>query len=827
MKNKKKIVCAILALIMVLTCFAPLQAERVSAKSSKLNKTQMTLYPGEYVKLTVSGVKNVKWTSSNSKVASVSKKGTITAKAKGGAKITAKAGKATYTCKVTVKKKPAVTRGEWIAALLKQTGIQTTSVKSYHFSDTKKDKNGKAIETAYGRNILPVTKGTKKFSPNRPATREFMAVTTVRAMGFKADSSVKPKCSDKGKLKYASEDQVALNQNFISLKKGKFLPTRALTKAEKKKALAAIRKIQKSEKIDSSHKDTIKYQKEVVQQPLNSEDDYAVATSGNDLVVTIPKNENTEKIQNGKVAVFPEQSEMQGQVALKVTSVSDDGNGNYRIVGQAPDISEVYKTIDVQETTKADMSDFESNSEVVASANVSSSKSMDSMRKGALQTVTATIGEATTLTLKETKLGNSGSIKGSIELSAPKISAIVDVDLSNPAKPVYNQVTVTLEEDVTTKATLQFSSKGSGAEKIYLGHVTGNLGYGLFVDVLCYLNISADGTATVQYTLANEVSVSYINGNIRMDADSDGSWEGTKAEITGQILGEPQVNLRVLGYWFDDKLYGEIPLIGVQADFGPKFTASVKMHDTTPKTCTSLSIYSYLSVGLNTDSGLGAFLKKHTKLKLSKAIWDDAASNSLRVTWHYEDGARSKGDKCTYKKSENDIAKKQLNEKAHKAFMKQVKSDKEKYGSISGEKLKYLFVDLNGDKIDELITYPGYGTQIVYAYKGGKVNEIIGFDHSEINYYFKKTGVIYVTGATMRTIWGRYYNFDNGIFECIADYKVYGDQNFFDESTSTYYYYDTYYIKGKEVSYVKYQEYVKSLEKGEKIDFSEVRWDEY
>lgn len=50
MKNTKKIVCALLALIMVLTCFTPLQADRVSAKSSKLNKTQATLYPGDSLK---------------------------------------------------------------------------------------------------------------------------------------------------------------------------------------------------------------------------------------------------------------------------------------------------------------------------------------------------------------------------------------------------------------------------------------------------------------------------------------------------------------------------------------------------------------------------------------------------------------------------------------------------------------------------------------------------------------------------------------------------------------------------------------------------------
>lgn len=945
MKRIKTIICMILALVMVLTGFSPLQAESVSAMTKKngLNKTQVTMYPGESVKLSVNGAKNVKWKSSNVKTATVSKKGTVTAKKGGSAKITATVGKKTYSCKVTIKKKPAVTRGEWIAALLKQTGIKTSKISSYHFSDTKQYRAGKVIETAYCRDIIPIKKGTKNFYPNRPATREFMAVTAVRAMGFKADTSEKPKCSDKGKLKYAAEDQIAINQKMISLKKGKFLPSNAITASEKKKALAAINKIQKAEQVNHSHKDMVKYQTGVVEQPLKSENDYTVSASGSDLIVTIPINDNTQKIQKGKVIVLPQKTGSQDRVALKVNSVSDDGNGNYYIVGETPDISDLYKKIDVQNVVQTDMAEFQENSAVVASATTSSNNGVSLL--GASQTtVSTTVGEATTLQLKETKLGSAGSVKGSVELSAPKVSAIVDADFSNPLKPVYNQVTIALEEDVTAKATLKFSSKGSGAEKIYLGHVTASLGYGLFVDVLCYLNISAEGEATVQYTLANEVRASYINGDFRMDANSDGSWEGTKAEITGQVLGEPQVNLRVLGYWFDDKLYGAIPVIGVQADFGPKFKASVKVHDTTPKTCSSLSIYAYLSVGINTDSGLGKFLKKNTKLKLSKTIWDDNAGNPLRAAWHYEDGVRTEGDVCTYKKDEKEsskdnvekmdfkdivgdysfdselyykkngtgpvidfgsqfskfepyltisedkrisyyfsyeggdgtcelngdilstkiyspnygnvnekmkikqingyfyiiqvrdgktiywkksgsLSKKELNQKAHQAFMKQIKEDKKNYIYGDGQ-IKYLFIDLDGDEIDELITYPGYGfiSQVVYDYKNGKVIEAGNLSHCEIQSFYVESNVIYASGAQMGTAFDAYYKFKNGKLSEIAVKNEYWydlNGNLLKKPT-----YDTY-INEKKVSRTRFQKYVKTLTKGKQKDFSKIKWKEY
>lgn len=65
--------------------------------------------------------------------------------------------------------KVAVTRAEWVSALLKQADIKTGKISKYHFSDTKKNAKGKAIETAYARGILPVKKKSKKFYPNKAA----------------------------------------------------------------------------------------------------------------------------------------------------------------------------------------------------------------------------------------------------------------------------------------------------------------------------------------------------------------------------------------------------------------------------------------------------------------------------------------------------------------------------------------------------------------------------------------------------------------------------------------------------------------------------------
>ena len=120
MKNIiKKSITSIIIMALALTLAMPMSAEAASKKAPKLNKTKTTLTitkkktkPAVQLKVKNAAGRKVKWTSSNKKVATVSKKGKIVAKKKGVAMITVKVkGSKTLRCKVTVKdNRKAVTK---------------------------------------------------------------------------------------------------------------------------------------------------------------------------------------------------------------------------------------------------------------------------------------------------------------------------------------------------------------------------------------------------------------------------------------------------------------------------------------------------------------------------------------------------------------------------------------------------------------------------------------------------------------------------------------------------------------------------------------------
>lgn len=104
MKRMRKWITVVMAMVLAFTLMIPV-APVQAAKKIQLNKSKVELSVGEKVSLKLKNATSadVKWSTSNKSIATVTSKGKVTAKKAGSVTITAKYDAKKYTCKVTVK----------------------------------------------------------------------------------------------------------------------------------------------------------------------------------------------------------------------------------------------------------------------------------------------------------------------------------------------------------------------------------------------------------------------------------------------------------------------------------------------------------------------------------------------------------------------------------------------------------------------------------------------------------------------------------------------------------------------------------------------------
>jgi hypothetical protein len=133
---------AVLFMLALVVAFFPADTQAKKKAKVKLNKTSATIAPGGTVQLKLqNNKKKVKWSSSKTSVATVNGSGLVTAKAAGNATVTAKVGKKSYKCKVTVKN---------VLVTIPQRGTKTDKIVKYVYklkdSKPKKFDDFKVLE---------------------------------------------------------------------------------------------------------------------------------------------------------------------------------------------------------------------------------------------------------------------------------------------------------------------------------------------------------------------------------------------------------------------------------------------------------------------------------------------------------------------------------------------------------------------------------------------------------------------------------------------------------------------------------------------------------
>lgn len=197
MKKIKRHICLMLVFMLMVTIL-PMNVD--AASKVKINKTKTTIYVGQTITLKASGAKNVKWSSSNKKVATVSSKGKVTAKKKGSATITVKAGKKKATCKVTVKN-PFLNKTKVSLKKNETTTLKLTGAKVKVWSSNNKKVatvSSKGKITAKGTGSATITckdKNNKKYTCK-------VTVTEKHTHKYTSQITTKATCTTNGVITY-------------------------------------------------------------------------------------------------------------------------------------------------------------------------------------------------------------------------------------------------------------------------------------------------------------------------------------------------------------------------------------------------------------------------------------------------------------------------------------------------------------------------------------------------------------------------------------------------------------------------------------------------
>ena len=198
MNKKRKFLSFVIILTLIFALF-PSTAE--AASKVKINKTKTTIYVGKTETLKISGTnKTVKWTTSNKNVATVSRKGKVTAKKTGTATITAKVSGKKYNCKVTVKKPYINCSSKTLYVsdtyTLKLTGTSIKSIKSSNTKVATVSNKGKVTAKKAGTATITITGKDKK---------TYKCKITVKKKEHKHSYTkkvIKPTCTEKGYTLY-------------------------------------------------------------------------------------------------------------------------------------------------------------------------------------------------------------------------------------------------------------------------------------------------------------------------------------------------------------------------------------------------------------------------------------------------------------------------------------------------------------------------------------------------------------------------------------------------------------------------------------------------
>ena len=242
-----------------------------------------------------------------------------------------------------------VTRIEWLHQLTQtfEMKVEEDNYPDNYFSDVDSSSEyyyDLMLATEFG--LVDVEAGDP-FEPDKAATREFAAHTLNHCLGFQLEEK-KYTFTEADSVTYPDDIQIVVNQGWLSLVDGAFLPNKGITVDEEALLITQAKEIYNSTKIDPNHENTWEYADDVIALPEGTKAEYT-----SDTEITI-YNCPVELKTGDKFGIVEQGLPLVKKVS-KVVSTGED----YVIEVESVSTEEAFKSIDVQGSLNADITDFD------------------------------------------------------------------------------------------------------------------------------------------------------------------------------------------------------------------------------------------------------------------------------------------------------------------------------------------------------------------------------------------------------------------------------------------------------------------------------------
>lgn len=506
-----------------------------------------------------------------------------------------------------------VTRGEWILMLSdildwenKIVNINFDQIDC--FNDILGEECEKAVKCASTLGLFDNTTG--QFYPDSPATREFVAVTAVRALNFYETESID--CLDKSQIQHPKEVNTAINTGVLQIENNYFYPNKILTVNQINNVLEKISDILDSTIVDENHQNEISYNDNVIE--LSKDVEYQ--QNGTNFEFSI--SAETDKLEVGSIFVLSDCT------SYKITSINQK-NGKYIVKTEEATIEETIKSINIE-----------------GAENISSGSFIPADGVEIVQPRTRSAISMENINLKVKKeVEQDIFLYAELSIKDPRVEYKVDIDWSNII-PYFNNVYLKFIFDMEVKG--GFSSNDSGkkgpskAGGISLGKypVVGALGTGIYIEVA--LEYSVDGKIELVMTLHGETGFQIYNNQPRGIAELSPNFEFPSLEANAKFGPKISGLLCIIRKWdlIDFSLYA-----------GAAVKSSLKIRDT-GISCLSAHGYVFAELQALKEGVIGDWLN----LEYNWKIWDEENS-FIKKQWHFENLIYV--PECTYGDKETDF----------------------------------------------------------------------------------------------------------------------------------------------------------------------------